>query len=220
MCPSPTAVAPSAKGQLWRRLRARSLTTRKLPNWRRYVEFVPPPEPRKRGVSQRTAEIGPDPRLMAQILRLAVAPVEPRKCPEQPRVALRRHDGVKLGERRGIEGLVGRAPRLDVAREQRKLEVLGHIDPRVLEQRHQIVRDRAHHGVLEVDDAYSRNALPFAEPDQIRGMEISKHPGSRSGSGFAQQIAPDRDELGSLLGIEPGATIRQVPFEHQPGFDQ
>src|SRR5205085_10878539 len=155
--PSPIAPAPPAKGQLSRRLRAGSLTTSKLPDWRRYVEFVPLPDPRKRGVSQRTAEIGPDPRLMAQILRFAVAPIEPRESPEQARVALCRHDGVKLGEHRSIEGLVGRAPRLDVAREQRKLELLGHIDTGVLEQRHHIVRDRAHHGVLEVDDAYSRN---------------------------------------------------------------
>jgi len=43
-------------------------------------------------VRQRALEVGPDPRLVAQILRLAVAAVEPRKGTEQPRVALRGYE--------------------------------------------------------------------------------------------------------------------------------
>src|SRR5260370_36011944 len=114
---------------------------------------------------------------MAQILRLAVAAVEPRKGTEQPRVALCRHDGVKVGETSRIEGVVGGAPRLDITRQERKLELLGYVDPRVLQQRHQIVGGWAQHGVLEVDDAYSRNIGPLAEPDQIEGAKVPQHPG-------------------------------------------
>src|SRR5712664_3976817 len=108
-------------------------------------------------MSQRTREIGPDSRLVAQILRFAIAAVEPCKGTEQPRVALRRHDGIELGKLSRIEAVVSGAPRLDIARQQRKLELLGYIDPRVLQQRYQIVRGRAQHGVLEVDDANSRS---------------------------------------------------------------
>ena len=47
---------------------------------------------RQHGMCQRTRQIGPDSRLVAQILRLVVAAVEPRKGPEQPRVALRGYE--------------------------------------------------------------------------------------------------------------------------------
>src|SRR5258706_1199628 len=100
-------------------------------------------------MGQRTREVGPDSRLVAQILRLAIAAVEPRKGTEQPRVALRRHDGIELGKLSRIEAIVRRAPRLDIARQQRKLELLGHIDPRVLQQRYQIVGGWPPHRNLE-----------------------------------------------------------------------
>ena len=82
---------------------------------------------------QRTAQIGPDPGLVAKILRLAVAPVEPGKGAEQTCVSLRRHDGVELGETGRIEIGVGRAARADVAGQQCQLELLGDIDPRILQ---------------------------------------------------------------------------------------
>jgi hypothetical protein len=89
---------------------------------------------RQHGMCQRTREIGPDSWLVAQILRLAIAAVEPRKGAEQPRVALRRHDGIELGKLSRIEAVVTGTPRLDIARQQRKLELLGNIDPRILQR--------------------------------------------------------------------------------------
>src|SRR5213080_4409131 len=77
---------------------------------------------------QRTSEIGPDSRLVAQILRLAIAAVESRKGPEQPRVALRRHDGIELGKLGRGEAVVRGAPRLYIARQHPQLELLGHIE--------------------------------------------------------------------------------------------
>jgi len=103
---------------------------------------------------------------MAQILRLAVAPVEPRKGAEQPCVALRRHQRINLGESSRIERIVGRAPCLDVAGQERKFEVFGHVDPRILQQRYQVIGGRSQHGILEVDDADFE--VPDRSPSQIR----------------------------------------------------
>src|SRR5437879_5341981 len=50
-------------------------------------------------MSQRMAEIGPDPGLMAEILGLAVAQVKTGESAEQPGVSLRRDDRVMLRER-------------------------------------------------------------------------------------------------------------------------
>src|SRR3954447_8464318 len=101
------------------RLTAGWLTNGKSANRRRDIGGIPIAEIGKDRVCQRAGEVSPYPRLVPQIMRLAVASMEPRKGAEQPRVALCRHDGVKLGKARGIEVLVRRAPRLDVARQQR-----------------------------------------------------------------------------------------------------
>jgi len=61
----------------------------------------------ERGMSQRPVKVGPDPRLVLEILRLAVAPVEPGEGAEQAGIPLRRHDGVELGEAGRIEAFVG-----------------------------------------------------------------------------------------------------------------
>src|SRR6476469_7200148 len=98
-------------------------------------------------------------------MRLAVAPVEPCEGPEQAGVSLRRQDGVELGERGGIETGVGRPASLDVAGEQRQFQLLGHVDSRVLQQRHQVIGSRPQYSVLEVDDADTQYADAVAEPD-------------------------------------------------------
>src|SRR5882724_782482 len=113
--PLPEQPCPANGGTACCRLRAGWLTTGKSGNRRGDVGRIPFPECRQGRVSQRTTEIGPDPGLVAQILRLAVAPVEPRKGAEQAGVPLRRHDGVELGKARRIEADVGGAARLDVA---------------------------------------------------------------------------------------------------------
>ena len=102
---------------------------------------------------QRTAQVGPDPGLVAQILRLAVAPVEPGEGAEQAGIPLRRHDGVKLGKAGRVELAIGRAARPDVAGQKRQFDLFGNVDPRVLQQRYQVVGGGAEHGILEVDDS-------------------------------------------------------------------
>src|ERR1700756_5285335 len=59
-----------------RRLEEWPLTTGKLRDRRRDVGGIPFPKRRQRRMRQRAVEIGPDPRLVAQILRLSVAPAE------------------------------------------------------------------------------------------------------------------------------------------------
>src|SRR3569832_262053 len=85
--------------------------------WRRNVRLVPSADASQLRMGQRARQVSPDPRLMAQILRLAVAPVAPGESAKQPRDSLCRHDRVAFGEGGRIEGVVGGVPRLDVAGE-------------------------------------------------------------------------------------------------------
>src|SRR3954468_11368429 len=55
---------------------------------RRDVGEVPVAQRAKCGMCERTLEVSPDPRLVAQIVRLAIAAVEAGKGAEQARVAL------------------------------------------------------------------------------------------------------------------------------------
>ena len=170
---------------------------------------------------QRTVQVGPDPRLVAQILRLAVAAVEPGEGAEQARVSLRRHDGVKLGEAGGIELPVGCAARLDVAGQQRQFELLGDVDPRVLQQRHQIVGGGAQHGILEVDDADAQDPGAIVEPDEVGRMKIPHHPGPWRGRRLLQQpIATSRRIRSRCSALSSAPRSGRVPFEHQPDLDQ
>src|SRR6478672_10647660 len=77
-----------------RKIKADWLTGGKSRNRRGHVGGIPFANARQGRVRQRTVQIGPDPGLVVQILRLSVAPVEPGKGAEQARVSLRRHDGV------------------------------------------------------------------------------------------------------------------------------
>src|SRR4029450_9607506 len=59
------------------RLRPVRLTSGKSGTRRRHVGRIPLPEIGERGVRQRAVEVGPDPRLVTQILRLFRPPVYP-----------------------------------------------------------------------------------------------------------------------------------------------
>ncbi len=157
---------------------------------------------------------------MAQILRLAVTPVEPGKGAEQPGISLCRHDGIKLGETGRIERVVGRAPGPDIAHQQRQLERLGYVDACILRQRYHVVCGRSQHGVLEVDDADFRDTRAFVEPDQIGGMKVPYHPGPGGRGRLAQQIAPHRDEFVAHFMGRLDPAVGQIPFEHQSGLNQ
>src|SRR5437868_2419112 len=92
-----------ARSMACSRLRPGRLTSGKSGNWRRHVGGVPFANAGQRRVRQRTVQIGPDPGLVAQILRLAVAAVEPGEDAEQLCVSLGGHDRIKPGEAGRIE---------------------------------------------------------------------------------------------------------------------
>src|SRR5205814_4833247 len=88
--------APCRFGMAGSRLNAGWLTGGKSGNRRRHVGGIPLAKCRQRRMRQRAVQAGPDPGLVAQILRLAVPPVEPGEGAEQAGISVRRHDGVKL----------------------------------------------------------------------------------------------------------------------------
>ena len=129
-------------------------------------------------------------------MRLAVAAVEPRKGPEQSRVALRRHDRIELGKLSRIEAVVSGAPRLDIARQQRKLELLGHIDPRILQLDPNRYRDPSQlpaGGVLVVGAGNSGAEIAFevsrTHPTWLSGPATGHIP-IRTGSRWDRLLTP------------------------------
>src|SRR4051794_1073511 len=84
----PWAAAAAQGRTLCSRIRRGWLTGCKLRNGRRHMLVIPGAKFRQCRMRQRAAEIIPDSRLMFQIMRLAVAAVEPRKGAEQPRIPL------------------------------------------------------------------------------------------------------------------------------------
>src|SRR4030095_10843977 len=96
---------------------------------------IPLFEDRLGWVGKRALQIAPYARHMSQILRLAVAGVEPGENPQDLAGALCRERDVALDEGRPVEvGLPGVAA-LDVAAEQRQLSLLRHVDAGILEDR-------------------------------------------------------------------------------------
>ena len=83
--------------------------------------------------------MAPDARQMAQVLRLAVALIEPGEDPQNLGRALRTHQVVERDELIEVEIAVGGAPALEVAGEQRILEDFAHIHARILQQRDDVV---------------------------------------------------------------------------------
>ena len=60
-----------------------------------------------------------------------------------------------------------------VMREQPQLKFVGHFDPRVLQQRSDVVGRRPQHGVLKVDQAEPPQAVAVGEPVQVRRVEVA-----------------------------------------------
>ena len=83
---------------------------------------------------QRATQVAPYARHMAQILRLAVALLEPREDAEDLGRALRRERRIDLREQLGIEAVIGRVPLSQIARQQLNFERFRHVDARVLQQ--------------------------------------------------------------------------------------
>src|SRR5581483_57689 len=82
---------------------------------RRHIRRVPGLQRCQGWMFQRALEIAPYARDVTQILRLAVAAIEPREDAEDLRRALRREGGIEPRELRRVECRVRRAPRAHVA---------------------------------------------------------------------------------------------------------
>src|SRR5260370_28946050 len=119
----------------------------------RNVLAVPVVERRQRWMRQRTLKVAPYARHVTQILRLAVAPVEPRKNAEDLARALRRQRHVEPDELRAVEIAIGCSPPAQIAAQQSELGRFRHTHAGIPQQRCQIVGRRPDHRILEIQDA-------------------------------------------------------------------
>ncbi len=115
-------------------------------------------------MAQALSQIGLDARQMREILRLAVALIEPRENAQYLRRALRGENRIGLGESRHIEACVGFTAQLGVMGEQLQLQIVGHRDAGVLPERGHVVGRVAQHAVLEVDNADARDPFALRQP--------------------------------------------------------
>ncbi len=104
---------------------------------------------------------------MTQILRLAVAPVEPGEDAEDLGGALRGQRRVEPRESGGVETPVVGAARAGVAAEQRDLQRFRHVDARVLQQRGDVVGGGTDQRVLEIEQADARNAFALGSHSRL-----------------------------------------------------
>ena len=107
-----------------------------------------------------------------------------------------------------------------VAADELQLELLRHVDARILQQRGDIVGGRAEHGVLEVEQPDPRS--PSRPASQSRFGEW-KSRRTQVGGGVDRRAAPRArgDELGAGgAGQVAADDVRQVPVEQKLGLDQ
>src|SRR5262249_14532941 len=111
---------------------------------RRHMLIIPLFEDRLGWVGERALKIAPYARHMSQILRLAVASVEPAENPQDLAGALGRERNVALDEGRPVEFRLPGVAALDVAAEQCQFGLFRHVDAGILEDRGEVIAARAH----------------------------------------------------------------------------
>ena len=84
-----------------------------------------------------------------------IALVEPGEEAEDLGGALGAHRGIGGGEALGVEGGIDCRPAAHIERGETHLEIFGHVDARILQQRNDIVGRRPDHRVLKIDEAYA-----------------------------------------------------------------
>src|SRR5260370_31072130 len=104
-------------------------------------------------MGERAVQIAVYPRQMTQILRLAVAAVEPREDPQDLGGALRSQRCVELQALGSLETGMGGLAGPDIAPEQRPLPLLGAVDPGILGPRHQAAGRPPAQPALEIRQA-------------------------------------------------------------------
>src|SRR5215471_18682138 len=122
-------------------------------SWRRLARAVPIIEGGERGVTESATHIGVDAGQMSQVLRLAVAAVEPRENAKDFRSPLSGKRRVEPCKRIDIEIRILHAAPSHIAIEQRNLQLFRYIDAGVLKQRGDVIGRGPHHGVLEIQQA-------------------------------------------------------------------
>ena len=181
----------------------------------------PLPQRFERGMGEVLGERPLDARQQPQILRLAVAAVEPREKAENLGRALRAHDRIGGGEGAGIEGGIGNGAPAGIEREQPQFEIAGDFAARVLQQRGDVIGGRAEHGVLEIDEAEPFQPVALGEPMQVGRVKVAKRPGRRLREDRRQDLAPEREELHARARRRIAASDHgRVPVEREFDLDQ
>src|SRR5262249_32332397 len=128
-------------------------------------------------MAERALQIPPDARQMPQVLRLAIAHVEPCENAKNLARALGGERRIDLDELRSVE--IGRttAAAAHISAEQRKLSLFRHVDTRILQQRSDVIGRRAHDRVLEVEKAEPRQLAALRQPEQVWRIEVTQNPG-------------------------------------------
>ena len=103
-------------------------------------------------MTERALQIRPYPRQVTQVLRLAVAHIQPCKYAEDFARALGGKRHVHLDELGGIKVGIRMPAAAHIAAEKRELDLLRYIDPRILQERSHIVGRGTHHGVLKIQE--------------------------------------------------------------------
>ncbi len=116
---------------------------------------------------------------MREILRLAVALIQPRENSQYLGRTLRRQDRISLGEGGHIERGIGFAPQFGVRGEELQLQIVGHVDASVLPERRDVIGGMAKDAVLEIEDADPRPAVSLRKPQKIGRVIVSQDPGRR-----------------------------------------
>ena len=174
------------------------------------------------GCASERLQIAPYARHVTQILRLAVAPVEPGEDAEDLGGALRRRASRRAARKPAASKSGSASSRAcDVAAEQRDLQRLRHVDARVLQQRGEVVgapgpsarpgnragrrarcpRARA----ARAGWASDSRAAPRSAARRARGCSASRHSAMNSARAASATVTP---------------RSRQIPVEQQLGLDQ
>src|SRR6267142_4331695 len=193
----------------WRVMSWRAMTSNMPPGsdrlQRRHMLAIPLFEDRLGRVGERALQIAPYARHMSQILRLAVASIEPGENAQDLAGTLGCECDVALDEGRPVKfGLSGPAA-LDVAAKQRQLGLLRHVDAGILEDRGEVIAARAHQGILEVEKPDAPQLMAVRQPQQIGRMVVAQHPGRRLLDRRLQRFAPERAEGCARLVVDRGA---------------
>src|SRR5262249_27245918 len=106
------------------------------PSLRRWnMRVVPRFQITHRRMNHGKAQIAPYARQMTEVLRFAIALVEPCEDTEDLGRALRAERDIELDEGGRGEVRIGVEPRLHIVADQRDLQLVRHVDARVLQQR-------------------------------------------------------------------------------------